>query len=118
MVKAEVTVPALKADDRVKIRTECFGKEYAVGRNKYTYGRVVKVNGKIADVQWDNAKGGRGVRMDARLSQLRRVNPIMMMLKRLSMRGEINGCATCLGSRRCIVGVRSKCEWELAQRFR
>jgi hypothetical protein len=84
VTKARVTVPSLKANDRVKIRTECFGKEYSVGREKYTYGRVVKVNGKIDDVQWDNAKGGGGVRMDARLSQLKRVNPILMILKHLS----------------------------------
>jgi hypothetical protein len=88
MVKAQVTVPALKADDRVKIRTECFGKDYAVGRQKYTYGRVVSVNGKIVDVQWDNAKGGGGVRMDARLSQLKRANPIMAILKHLSKNGS------------------------------
>ena len=84
VIKARVTVPTLKADDRVKIRTECFGKEYAVGRERYTYGRVVKVNGKIVDVQWDNAKGGGGVQMDAHLSQLKRVNPILMILKHLS----------------------------------
>jgi hypothetical protein len=84
VIKARVTVPTLKADDRVKIRTECFGKEYAVGRERYTYGRVVKVNGKIVDVQWDNAKGGGGVRMNAHLPQLKRVNPILMILKHLS----------------------------------
>ena len=89
-MKAQVTVPALQTDDRVKVRTECFGKDYAVGRNKYTYGRVVKVSGKIVDVQWDNAKGGGGVRMDARLSQLKRANP-MKMLKRLSMKNDNEG---------------------------
>jgi hypothetical protein len=90
-IKARVTVPALKADDRVKIRTECFGKEYAVGRAKFTYGRVVKVNEKIVDVQWDNARGGGGVRMDARLSQLKRVNPIMALLKRMTTKREVQG---------------------------
>ena len=29
VIQAKLTLPALKADDRVKIRTECFGKEYA-----------------------------------------------------------------------------------------
>jgi hypothetical protein len=91
MIKAQVSVPALKPDDRVKIRTECFGKEYAVGRAKFTYGKVVKVSGKIVDVQWDNAKGKGGVRMDARLSQLKRVNPIMMILKCLSENSEKKG---------------------------
>ena len=90
-IKARIIVPALKADDRVKIKTECFGKEYAIGRAKYTYGRVVKVNGKIVDVQWDNAKGGGGVRMDARLSQLKRVNPIMALLKRMTTENEVQG---------------------------
>ncbi len=91
MVKAQVTLPALKADDRVKIRTECFGKDYAVGRQKYTYGRVVSVNGKIVDVHWYNAKGGGGVRMDARLSQLKRANPIMAILKHLSKNDSAGG---------------------------
>jgi hypothetical protein len=50
VIKAKLARPSLKADDRVKIRTECFGKDYAVGRSKFTYGKVVKVNGTIVDV--------------------------------------------------------------------
>ncbi len=52
---------------------------------------MVKINGKIVDVQWDNSKGKGGVRMDARLSQLKRVNPIMAILNRLSLKDGIGG---------------------------
>ena len=90
-IKAKLARPSLKADDRVKIRTECFGKEYAVGRSIFTYGKVVKVNGTIVAVQWDNKKGGAGVQMDARLSQLQRVNPIIMLMRRLASGNVRNG---------------------------
>ncbi len=44
----KTAVPTLKIDDRVKIRTLRFGKEYARGRPKYTYGNIVS---KLADLQ-------------------------------------------------------------------
>jgi hypothetical protein len=91
VIEAKVNLPALKADDRVKILTKCFGKEYAIGQPKYTYGKVVKLNkGKIVDVRWDNVDGGAGQRMDARLSQLKRVNPIMTIIKRISDKIKAN----------------------------
>jgi hypothetical protein len=36
----------LKAGDRVKILTKMFGKQYAQGREEYSYGQVVDVKGK------------------------------------------------------------------------
>jgi hypothetical protein len=92
VIKARLTLPALKPDDRVKILTKCFGHEYAIGQPKYSYGKLIRVNkGKIVDVLWDNTDGSTGERMDARLSQLRRVNPIMVALKRLSENMKVNG---------------------------
>jgi hypothetical protein len=51
-------IPILKANDRVKIRTFRFGKEYAKGRPRYTYGNIVSIDGgKVIDVRWDNDEG-------------------------------------------------------------
>jgi hypothetical protein len=48
-------------------------------------GKSLKLTERLSMyVQWDNKKGGAYVRMDARLSQLQRVNPIIMMMKRLT----------------------------------
>jgi hypothetical protein len=54
----KIAVPTLKIDDRVKIRNFRFGKEYARGRPKYTYGNIVSMDGgKFIDVKWDNEEG-------------------------------------------------------------
>jgi hypothetical protein len=39
--------------DRVKIRTRAFGKGYANGKPKFTYGNVRKQKGDLFDVLWD-----------------------------------------------------------------
>jgi hypothetical protein len=40
-------------NDRVKIRTSKFGCQYSKGRPEFTFGRVLKINGKSYDVLWD-----------------------------------------------------------------
>ena len=43
----------IEINDRVKIRTSKFGIGYAKGRPEFTYGRVLKINGKLYDVLWE-----------------------------------------------------------------
>jgi hypothetical protein len=50
----------LKPEDRVRILTKRFGDRYAVGKPKFTFGKVVKVNDKAAEVEWDSPKGEKG----------------------------------------------------------
>jgi hypothetical protein len=40
----------LEAGDRVKILTKMFGKQYAQGREEYSYGKVVDVKGKMVNI--------------------------------------------------------------------
>jgi hypothetical protein len=53
LLKINMAVPTFKVDDRVKVRTFRFGKEYAKGRPRFTYGNIVSLDGgKIIDVKW------------------------------------------------------------------
>jgi hypothetical protein len=40
--------------DRVKIKTTRFGRSFAKG---YTFGTIIKIKGKVCDVQWDDSEG-------------------------------------------------------------
>jgi hypothetical protein len=42
-----------KVLDRIKIKTTRFGKSFAKGRPLYTFGTIMKIKGKVCDVQWD-----------------------------------------------------------------
>ncbi len=44
-----------KALDRVKIKTTRFGKTFAKGQPIYTFGTIMKIKGKVCDVQWDDS---------------------------------------------------------------
>ena len=46
-----------KVLDRVKIKTTRFGKSFAKGRPLYTFGTIMKIKGKVCDVQWDDSDG-------------------------------------------------------------
>ena len=46
-----------KVLDRVKVKTTRFGKSYAKGRPLYTFGTIMKMKGKVCDVQWDDSDG-------------------------------------------------------------
>jgi hypothetical protein len=46
-----------KVLDRVKIKTTRFGKTFAKGRPTYTHGTIMKMKGKVCDVQWDDSEG-------------------------------------------------------------
>jgi hypothetical protein len=76
LLKVKIAVPTLKIDDRVKIRTFRFGKEYARGRPKYTYGNIVSLDGgKVIDVKW-NSEEGEGEIMKTKLADLQLVDPV------------------------------------------
>jgi hypothetical protein len=44
----------IKINDVVKIKTSKFGIGYAKGRPEFTFGKVLKINGKIYDVLWED----------------------------------------------------------------
>jgi hypothetical protein len=44
----------IKINDMVKIKTAKFGVAYARGRPEFTFGRVLKIHGKVYDVLWDD----------------------------------------------------------------
>jgi hypothetical protein len=44
-----------KVLDRVKIKTTRFGKSFAKGRPLFTFGTIMKMKGKVCDVQWDDS---------------------------------------------------------------
>jgi hypothetical protein len=46
-----------KVMDRVKVKTSRFGRSFAKGRPLYTYGTIMKMKGKVCDVQWDDSDG-------------------------------------------------------------
>ncbi len=43
--------------DRVKIKTTRFGKTFAQGLPTYTFGTIMKMKGKVCDIQWDDSEG-------------------------------------------------------------
>ena len=47
------TKKQISVNDRVKIKTSKFGIGYARGRPEFTFGRVLKLNGKLYDVLWE-----------------------------------------------------------------
>ena len=59
----------LAIGDKVKTSTTRFGKEYAIGKPKYTYGVVKKIKGKLASILWEGEKRG----MNSKVSHLKRV---------------------------------------------
>jgi hypothetical protein len=46
-----------KVLDRVKIKTTRFGKTFAKGMPTCTFGTIMKIKGKVCDVQWDDSEG-------------------------------------------------------------
>jgi hypothetical protein len=46
-----------KVLDRVKTKTTRFRKSFAKGRPFYTFGAIMKIKGKVCDVQWDDSEG-------------------------------------------------------------
>jgi hypothetical protein len=85
-VKVKKTLPTLKKSDRVKILTTRFGIGYAKGKPKWTWGKVVSVSkDNIVAVEWDSAEG-RGEVMKAHLAHLVKVNPVMVMIEKVSKR--------------------------------
>ena len=46
-----------KVLDRVKIKTTRFGKKFAKGMPIYTFGTIMKIKGKVCDVQRDDSEG-------------------------------------------------------------
>jgi hypothetical protein len=82
-VLVKMTVPALKVNDRVKIRTCKFGVVYAKGKPEFTHGTIVSIDeGKIADVKWDLVDG-ESIAMSPHLKHLQRVSPVLRILKRI-----------------------------------
>jgi hypothetical protein len=46
-----------KVLDRVKIKTSRFGRKFAKGLPMWTFGTIMKIKGKVCDVQWDDSEG-------------------------------------------------------------
>ncbi len=46
-----------KVLDRVKIKTTRFGRKFAKGLPMWTFGTIMKIKGKVCDVQWDDSEG-------------------------------------------------------------
>jgi len=44
----------IKINDVVKIKTSKFGIGYSKGRPEFTFGKVLKINGKVYDVLWED----------------------------------------------------------------
>jgi hypothetical protein len=79
----KVAVPALKLNDRVKMKTCRFGVKYAKGKSKFTYGTITEIDkGKIADVKWETVEG-EPISMSAHVSHLQRVSPILKILSKI-----------------------------------
>jgi hypothetical protein len=80
LLKVKIAVPTFQVGDRVKIRTFRFGKDYAKGRPRFTYGNISSLDGgKIIDVKWDNDDGD-GEIMKTKLSDLQRVDPVLKIV--------------------------------------
>ncbi len=89
-IKVKVVVPALKANDRVKIKTCKFGVVYAKGKPEFTYGTILFVDkGKIADVRWDLVDG-ESITMSPHVSHLQRISPIMQILKGILKKTKVD----------------------------
>jgi hypothetical protein len=79
----KAALPALKLNDRVKMKTCRFGVKYAKGKSKFTYGMITQIDkGKIADVKWETVEG-EPVTMSAHVSHLQRVSPILKILSKI-----------------------------------
>ncbi len=77
--------------DRVKILTTRFGKGYAKGKPKWTWGKVESVGkDKIVDVRWDSSEG-QGEVMKAHLVHLVKVSPIIVMMEEISNKMRWDG---------------------------
>ncbi len=97
LLKVKIAVPNLKINDRVKIRTFRFGKEYARGRPRYTYGNIVSLDdGKVIDVRWDNDEG-EGDIMQTKLKDLQLVDPVPAIVGQILK--ETKKCGWCQRSR-------------------
>ena len=82
-LRVKVVVPALKVNDRVKIKTCKFGVVYAKGKPAFTYGTIISVDrGKIADVKWDLVNGDE-IEMSPHVKHLQWVAPVMRILKEI-----------------------------------
>jgi hypothetical protein len=82
-VSVKVVVPALKVNDRVKIRTCKFGVVYAKGKPEFTHGSIMSIDeGKIADVKWDLVDG-ESIAMSPHVKHLQRVSPVLRILKQI-----------------------------------
>ena len=44
--------------DRVRTKTTRFGRAYAKGKAEYTYGTIMKIRGKVCEIQWDGEEEG------------------------------------------------------------
>ena len=79
----KVVVPALKVNDRVKIRICKFGVVYAKGKPEFTHGSIVSIDkGKIADVKWDLVDG-ESIAMSPHIKHLQRISPVLRILKQI-----------------------------------
>jgi hypothetical protein len=67
---------SLAIGDKVKTSTTRFGKEYALGKPKYTYGIVKKIKGKLASILWEGEKRG----MNSKVSHLTRIPGASFMM--------------------------------------
>jgi hypothetical protein len=56
MAKENKVAKKFKVLDRVKIKTTRFGKTFARGKPIYTFGTIMKMKGKVCDVQWDDSE--------------------------------------------------------------
>jgi hypothetical protein len=79
----KVVVPALKVNDRVKIKTCKFGVVYAKGKPKFTHGTILSVDkGKIADVKWDLVDG-ESITMSPHILHLQQISPVLRIIKEI-----------------------------------
>jgi hypothetical protein len=58
-----------------------------LGKPKFTFGKVVKVNSNTVEVEWDSVKGVKGWKRatESYRSHLKKVNPIMMVLNKFNL---------------------------------
>ncbi len=83
--------PKLDPGDRVKILTTRFGKGYAKGKPKWTWGKVESISkDEIVDVRWDSSEGQSEV-MKAHLVHLVKISPIIVMLEKISIKMRWDG---------------------------
>ncbi len=92
----------LKVGDKVKTSTERFGKAWAVGRPKFTFGVVKKVKGDLVSILWE----GELRRMNAKAHHLVRVKGASIMMATKS-RGKF-ACPTYN-----VVSEGAEIDWDL-----